>query len=54
MMHILNDGISLTCYIQMGIACGLAQLVGNNTLVDTSMGMADRADNKTVYISDYR
>lgn len=38
----------------MSIAGGLANFVRDDTLVDTSMGMAHRADDQAVDVTDYR
>ncbi len=38
----------------MGIAGGLAQLIGYDTLVNSSVGMTNTADHQAVNISDYR
>lgn len=38
----------------MGIAGGLAHLIGYDTLVNSSVGMTNRADHQAVNISDYR
>lgn len=44
----------ITCDIEMSIAGGLANFVRDDTLVDTSMGMAHRADDQAVDVTDYR
>lgn len=46
--------IKLTCHIKMGIAGGLAQLIGYDTLVNSSVGMTNTTDHQAVNISDYR
>lgn len=38
----------------MGIAGGLAHFIGYDTLVNSSVGMTNRADHQAVNISDYR
>lgn len=46
--------MNLTCDIEMSIAGGLAHFVRNDTLVDASMGMAHRADDQAVDVTNYR
>lgn len=38
----------------MSIAGGLANFVRDDTLVDTTMGMAHRADDQAVDVANYR
>lgn len=38
----------------MGITCGLAHLIGYDTLVNSSVGMTNTADHQAVNVSDCR
>lgn len=45
---------SITCYIEMSIAGSFSYFVRDDALVDTTMGMAHRADDQVVDISNCR
>lgn len=46
--------MKITCDIEMSIASGLANFVGDDALVDTTVGMAHRADDQAVDVTNYR
>lgn len=43
----------LTCDVEVSVARGLADLVGNDTLVDASVGMGDGHEHQTVDVLDW-
>lgn len=43
-----------TCHIEMSIAGGLAYFIRDDTLVDTTVGVAHRADDQAVDVSNCR
>lgn len=45
--------MKITCDIEMSIAGGLANFVSDDTLIDTAVCMAHRADDHAVDVTDY-
>ena len=46
--------MKITCDIEMSIASGFANFVGDDTLVDATVGMAHRAEDQAVDITNCR
>lgn len=46
--------MKITCNIEMCIAGGLPNFVRDDTLVDTTVCMAHRADDQAVDVTDYK
>lgn len=50
--HLRKKKKKITCNIEMSIAGGLPNFVRDDTLVDTTVGMAHRADDQAVNITN--